>query len=203
MRKISEGAESELYSTAIAGISAVVKRRLRKLYRIRQMDEQIRSERTRKEAKLMSLANKAGVLTPRILLVDRYDIVMEKIEGKTLNRMEGMTASESAKIFSAVGESLGSIHQNDVAHGDYTPANIMVDGSGVVHIIDFGLGERTVSIEDKSMDLLLMKRSISKENYRLFIAGYSRKFSRHAETVRRLATVEKRGRYNTRTIQTT
>jgi N6-L-threonylcarbamoyladenine synthase/protein kinase Bud32 len=86
-----------------------------------------------------------------------------------------------------------------VTHGDFTPANIVVGGQGIC-IIDFGLSDVSNSIEDKAIDLLLMKRSVSGEKYRTMESAY-RKESRNSEqTILRLAEIEKRGRYQVRTL---
>ena len=52
--KISEGAEAFIYRVGILGFDAVVKYRTRKRYRVEEMDARIRSERTVKEARVMT-----------------------------------------------------------------------------------------------------------------------------------------------------
>jgi Kae1-associated kinase Bud32 len=202
LKKISEGAESELYLSEFAGTPAVVKARPRKMYRIEELDESIRSERTKREARLIATANENGVPTPHVFLVGKYDITMELIEGDTLSVMMRTGHKSLSGIIGEVGRYLGILHSIDISHGDFTPANIMVSKDGVVHVIDFGLGDRTKSIEDKSMDLLLMKRSLNKQLYSKFLDGYRSAFKLHKETIERLAKIERRGRYNARTIAT-
>ena len=94
---------------------------------------------------------------------------------------------------------LGRLHDSGIAHGDYTPANIIVGKDGP-HVIDFGLSELTYSVEEDALDVLLMKRSIAKTSYLGFIEGYRRSNPKAVEVLKRLVVVERRGRYQTRTL---
>lgn len=94
---------------------------------------------------------------------------------------------------------LGLMHNGDISHGDFTPANVIKNKENYF-VIDFGLSELSNSIEEKSIDLLLMKRSISQADYLKFSKGYA-KSSKNAKAIfKRLGDIEKRGRYQTRTI---
>ena len=197
--RISEGAEAYVYGAQILGFDAVVKSRIRKRYRIKDIDERIRVMRTKKEARALSIASDAGVCVPAVLLVDRYDICMEKIKGRNLNLLLD-TGSCPDKIFYELGAYAGLLHNAGIAHGDYTPANVMVDMRGKPWIIDFGLAEMTDSPEEDALDLLLMKRSASQEQFKLFMESYKKYCRNAAEIVKRLVEIEKRGRYQTRTL---
>ncbi len=201
MIKISEGAEAELYASSFAGIGAVIKRRLRKRYRVAALDEEIRSERTRREARLMSAANLGGVRTPHVLLVGPQELWMERIAGETLNRILERGGTVRAEAFETAGAYLGLLHAAGIVHGDYTPANIMLDGR-MVYVIDFGLGGRSLGEEDRAIDLLLMKRSIRMGSYRAFVRGYAGAFAGSGRVLERLGEIEERGRYSTRTLLT-
>ncbi len=199
MKKISEGAESIVYEGTVAGIRCVIKSRIQKLYRIDELDQRIRSTRTKNEARIISSASKAGVNTPRVLLIDGFDLYTERIGGTTLNKMGRIGTNERQKIMQGAGKNLALLHSSDIAHGDYTPANIMVD-SGTVYVIDFGLAEQTKSVEEKAIDLLLMKRSVEKSDYKTFESAYVHASSKSNAIVSRLHEVEMRGRYQTRTL---
>ena len=70
-------------------------------------------------------------------------IASEYIDGQPLYLWKAMhparTAEECAAIALALVEALGHCHGEGVAHGDISPANVLVDASGAARIIDFGL----------------------------------------------------------------
>ena len=95
---------------------------------------------------------------------------------------------------------LALLHAHGIAHGDYTPANIIVDDRGRAWVIDFGLSQRTNSEEDKAFDLLLFKRAVSRGCYEAFINSYSENYQAAKKILKRLSDIERRGRYQSRTI---
>jgi Kae1-associated kinase Bud32 len=202
VKKISEGAEAQIYSVNFLGLQSILKRRAEKNYRIKEIDQNLRMYRTKNEARITGLVSSFGINSPSILLVDKYDIVMSKIDGETLNNsINERKKINSRKIFSVLGNYAAIMHNNNIAHGDFTPANIILDRKGSLHIIDFGLSDITNSIEDKALDLLLMKRSISTQDYKHFIENYRIICKESKLIMQRLAAIEKRGRYNTHTLK--
>jgi Kae1-associated kinase Bud32 len=202
MKRISEGAEAEIYETTVLGISAIVKDRVKKAYRIDELDHQIREQRTKSEARILSRASQNGANVPRVLLINKYQIFMNKIKGKTLNLiiLGKEKGNQIEKIVAEAGEQLAALHNSDIVHGDYTPANIMVGEDGIF-VIDFGLGDITNSAENRALDVVLMKRSISKKLYEIFAKSYISSNPKDGKIVmERLFEIEKRGRYQTRTL---
>ena len=194
-RIIGIGAEARLYLINLFGADLIVKERLPKKYRAKALDLRIRKERTKNEARIMFRVSKAGIRCPRIVALGRYSIYMERLEGVLLKDKE-----ISNKEISESGRILGSMHSLDIIHGDFTPANLIVDKSGSVYVIDFGLAAMTKSEEEKAVDLLLMKRYLKKDLYRLFEDAYSKTYNNSERILRRLEEVEKRGRYQVRTL---
>jgi len=197
---ISEGAESHIYFGKLFGLDLIIKYRHEKRYLTRELDLLLRSQRTKTEARLLAAARLHGVSVPAVLFVMKHTLYIEKINGKTLHEMPNESAAALKNIFEHAGRYLAQLHSLDIAHGDYTPANIMVDGRGKVWIIDFGLALQTSSLEDKALDLLLMKRSISESSFRTFISSYSANYAENSATLTRLAEIERRGRYQVRTL---
>ena len=197
--KISEGAEAVIYGVSVLGFNAVVKYRAKKRYRVEVMDRQIRATRTKNEARIMATAMVAGVHVPSVMFVDEYNICMSMIGGRNLNALMASKKVGSG-MFHALGLYAGALHNAGIAHGDYTPANVMVDDKGMPWIIDFGLSEMTGSLEERALDLLLMKRSINAEQFRAFANGYKEQSKDSTVVMKRLASIEKRGRYQTRTL---
>lgn len=197
MRLIAEGAESKIYQTTLMEIDAVLKRRIEKDYRIKEIDGRIIETRSKSEARIIAMASSSGVSVPRLLLCDGKDIYMSRISGRRLDDHIKMAGGYG--VLAEVGVLLGSMHNLDISHGDYTPANIIVSG-GKPFVIDFGLSEVTSSVEEKALDVLLMKRSLDKRGYVLFLKGYARSAKKHRLILSRLEKVERRGRYQTRTL---
>ncbi|MDE1856144.1 MAG: Kae1-associated serine/threonine protein kinase [Candidatus Micrarchaeota archaeon] len=193
MRLIDEGAEAKIFEAKVLGMQVIIKERQAKRYRIGQLDTELRETRTRREAKVLSALGKLGVNSPKLLGVGRFTLYISAVKGKMLSKYSGRAN------FSKIGEQLGMIHNGDVVHGDFTPANIMKSGKDY-YVIDFGLAEFTRSVEDKATDVLLMKRSVDAASYKRFIKGYTSKGAVAKEVLKRLSEIEKRGRYQTRTV---
>ncbi len=205
MRLIAEGAEALIYSGKFLGLEAVVKHRVEKHYRIKSLDVQLRKQRTKVEARVTSAASSVGAMVPRVLMVSTYDIYMTKIAGVRLDEFlkgtEGEKVAAHRTLFSA-GSELGILHNADIVHGDYTPANVIVGRGGDAIVIDFGLSEITNSTESKAVDLLLMKRSLNPDQYISFANGYAKSAKEARDIMQRLSAIETRGRYKTRTLIT-
>jgi len=202
---ISEGAEAKIYSGKMLGIDVIVKDRIKKPYRIAEIDNPLRHQRTRTEAKILFLASSSGLNVPSVLLIGRTTLTIKKIDGIALHKIideNTLPPKKLKKIISSAGTYAAMLHDLDISHGDLTPANMMVDKRGGLWIIDFGLAEMTPSIEEKALDLLLMKRSISGAMFNAFLDGYKKKSKRCAEILPRLNEIERRGRYQTRTLLT-
>jgi bifunctional N6-L-threonylcarbamoyladenine synthase / protein kinase Bud32 len=192
---MNEGAESRLYSDKVLGYEVVIKERQPKPYRISELDTDIRKSRTKCEARIIERLRKAGVRVPALIAVSTYEIYMEKIEGKLLKDI----TKKDARLFTEIGKTLAAVHKADVAHGDFTPANIIVSGKKIV-LIDFGLSESTNSVEEKALDLLLMKRSVTSMQYASIIKSYTGLYGSSRTIIERLTKIEQRGRYQTRTL---
>ncbi len=194
--KISEGSEANIYLQNILGTNIIIKYRRKKNYLIKEIDEDLRKHRTKKEAKIMSLAYSSGVDCPIPLIVSDYSIYMNYIKGNNLNKV--LDKIKDVK-FMQIGKLLYTLHKAGIVHNDFTPANIILKGTKF-YLIDFGLAELSSNAEERAIDLLLMKRSINKRQYSHFIKGYSESNPFSKEVNDRLAIIEKRGRYQDRSL---
>ena len=197
MKLIGKGAEAELYLDKFLTREIVVKDRKEKKYRIKEIDVPLRKRRTRNEARLLALAKKALVKVPIVHELGEFKITINRIKGKLLR--DSKTTSE---LLRTAGEYLARLHLAGITHGDYTTANLMVDERGRLHVIDFGLGSFSRDLEDKAIDVLLMKKSLGDEKkYKQFLSGYKIKNKDYSRILKQLEEVERRGRYVVRAMQ--
>ncbi|MFH0737558.1 MAG: KEOPS complex kinase/ATPase Bud32 [Candidatus Micrarchaeota archaeon] len=188
------GAEAVLSKKILLGRQCVVKERLPKGYRATELDRRLRMERTRGEARLLHKAKLAGVDCPTVYEVDDFRITMGFIGGSRPAMDEG--DAEGA------GRMLAKLHKDDIIHGDFTPANLILSDKRL-YVIDFGLGFISKDIEDKAVDVFTMLRALgdgrgkgkSRERAEeAFLSGYD-SYEKAPSVLKRVKDVEKRVRY--------
>jgi len=183
------GAEAKLKDGTLLSRKVVVKERMAKSYRVKELDERLRRERTRSEAKLLHKAKEAGVPAPIVMEVGEFSLTMTRIDGQR-PAMDGDDCREAGRL-------LALLHKADIIHGDYTPANLIVDKAGKMNVIDFGLGFISKDIEDRAVDVFTMLRALrplGKERESAFLEGYS-SYPKAKSVIKRVAVVESRVRY--------
>jgi Kae1-associated kinase Bud32 len=201
MELFSEGAESRIYLVRFMGLDRILKRRIAKNYRINDLDSVIRAKRTKNEAKIIGTVSSLGVNAPNLLFIDKYDLLMSYIAGKNLGHLlKGPDTKGMRKIFGILGNYAAILHNKDIIHGDFTPANVIIGYDNKVYLIDFGLSEISNSIEEKALDLLLMKRAVDKDYFGVFVKNYKKNSKDRAAILKRLDEIERRGRYSIRTL---
>lgn len=163
---IYKGAEANLYVDE----GKIVKRRIEKKYRIPELDKSLRKYRTRHEAKIMGKIRDFGFPAPKVLKVSEKDatIVMEYVDGKVLKEVfEEESEDNVKKLSEKIGETLSILHGNNIVHNDLTTSNMLASKS-LVYVIDWGLGFHSTRLEDKAMDLVVLKKSLRATHPRLF-----------------------------------
>src|SRR5271154_3465867 len=71
-------------------------------------------------------------------------MVMEYVTGKTLDKLtpaDGLATDQALKYALQIAEALSRAHIAGIVHRDLKPSNIMVDESGLVKVLDFGLAK--------------------------------------------------------------
>jgi Kae1-associated kinase Bud32 len=198
---IKKGAEAELYAIMYNGRPAVLKRRIPKRYRVPELDQHIRKTRTRREARLLERARRAGVHTPEVLHVDdkNMEIIMGRVEGTRLK--EFLLSGGDYHIMRDVGHLVATLHCAGIIHGDLTTSNIILS-NGEIYFIDFGLGAFSKSVEDRAVDLVCFEKSflathsdIFDAAWHEFLRGYEDSCPDAPSVFRRVETVKRRARY--------
>ena len=195
------GAEAQLRLVEWKGKKAVEKFRVPKGYRLPVLDERLRNSRIRTEVKLMTEARALGISVPVIYDVDVVEnkIVMEHVDGKQAKEIIS-SGAQSEDLCRRIGSLVGMLHGNDIVHGDLTTSNILVS-ENIIYLIDFSLGRKSQAVEDKGVDLHLLKEAFSSAHSALshlfekVLDGYRSEYESADEVVERMTAIEARGRY--------
>jgi|SRR3989338_3384705 len=228
LKQIQQGAEAKIFKID----NWIIKDRIKKSYRHPNLDSQIRKRRTKSETKLLEKASKIINCPTPTHTANIYQIPMPFIEGKKLSENLNNFALEKQKeICREIGSSVAKLHKKDIIHGDLTTSNmILVEahqkaqqrhplrshplgkaqqessqmGKDKVFFIDFGLGYISRKIEDKAVDLHLLKHAFEAkhfQNYEILIKEALKSYEKilgkieFEKIFERVKSVEKRRRY--------
>ena len=213
---IKQGAEAKIYLAGFGELyfpwdneKVIIKHRIPKRYRIKEIDAKLRKERTVREARILHRAKEAGVNCPYVYEVDLKDmkLVMEFIDGERLKELlEEIPMDERLPLCREIGRQIGRLHEAGIVHGDLTTSN-MILREGKIYLIDFGLAEFDSSLEAQGVDLHLLKRAMESTHYRWFDQGFEAVMEGYAEVRGRekagelkekISEIESRGRYRER-----
>ena len=183
-----QGAEAEVEIKE----GEVIKKRPKKKYRHPDLDSRIRKKRTQTEFSSMQKARRNGVNVPKVEKNSDYILKMELVEGKTLEE------DFNPEKMTEVGENVQKLHESGLIHGDLTTKNIISNEK--VTLIDFGLSKDSSSLEDRAIDLHLLKQILESSHpnkfekaWNNFLDSYRPGF--REEILDRLGEIEERGRY--------
>jgi TP53 regulating kinase and related kinases len=195
---IKKGAEANIYITKWYGKEAIAKIRVAKPYRHCSMDTQIRRRRSINEVNMLSVAKIAGVPCPFVYFLDpvRCEIVMEFIAGQNAKGIM------NAELSLQMGKYTGLLHSKNIVHGDLTTSNFILSNKLV--LLDFGLSFYSQRIEDKAVDVRLIKEVFSSAHYsnypalfENFLTGYLDIMDEKPakKILEKVSGIERRGRY--------
>jgi Kae1-associated kinase Bud32 len=193
MKQIQQGAEAIIYQDN----NKAIKERISKSYRLPILDKKLRKSRTKAESKIMNKL-KGIIPVPKILETDNQQTIeMEFIDGKKLS--EHLEQLDWKSICKKLAENLTKLHNQDLIHGDLTTSN-MIFKDNLVYLIDFGLGFHSHKIEDKAVDLHLLKQALDAKHFTIFPEAFNiilknYKAKQSDLIIKRIETIEKRGRY--------
>ncbi|MDH3353382.1 MAG: KEOPS complex kinase/ATPase Bud32 [Nanoarchaeota archaeon] len=201
---IQQGAEAKIFLSD----EIITKDRIPKSYRHPDLDKRIRTRRTKAESKILIKAFELKINVPKVITTEKFSLQIEFIDGDKLS--ETLNSYDKKKQFQAMkklGKQTALLHENNIIHGDLTTSNTILKDDKIF-IIDFGLGFISTKLEDKAVDLHLIKQALEAKHFRSpdhplgqnhedlfknFIKGYKNKESK--KVLERLEIVERRGRY--------
>lgn len=195
-KTIFQGAEAIIIKKG----TVIVKRRVKKGYRHPLLDEKLRKQRTRQEARIVEKV--AGVIpTAKLQSVDeqKYELTLSYLGAKNLAATFDKVSNKKA-LCTAIGRAIAHMHDIGIVHGDLTTSNIMIKDKKP-HIIDFGLGFHSTRSEDRAVDLHVLKEALEARHpthagaaFASVLHGYGASKDA-AKTLKQLKKVEQRGRY--------
>jgi len=194
---IGSGAEAVIYLDV-----NVIKDRVRKSYRIKEIDEKLRKSRTRREAKIFEKLAAINFPAPRLVKSDEKEIIeMDFIDGDKVRDI--LEKSDYAALCGEIGRKIAVLHNNTIIHGDLTTSNmILEENSKQIYFIDFGLSFFSHKIEDMAVDLHLLRQALESKHYTIWekcfnaaLGAYRKESKQGEDIIKRLEVVEKRGRY--------
>lgn len=200
---LAKGAEAEVYLTEFLGRKAIAKVRCSKRYRVPELDQEIRTSRTKTEARLMRETRKAGIRTPMIYDVDLKGskIVMEEVKGKKVKDILDHDPSSAADICRMIGSTVADLHNNNISHGDLTTSNMILTDDGAICLIDMSMGRTAAELEDLGVDIRLLERAFASAHPKLpdafssLMSSYLLRVKEPDRLLKKLQEIKDRGRY--------
>lgn len=212
---LKQGAEAKLYIGSYNGNRCLIKERFVKNYRLLELDTSLTKSRIKAEQKTTKRCQDAGVLAPKIFNVDFIErkVYMEYFD-KAITAKEFIIQIKKGKspdvdldeLTKRIGNVVGTLHANNIIHGDLTTSNMLIDGKANDYnliMIDFGLSSYSSSHEDKGVDLYVLERALLSthsdlpELFESILKKYREVNPTSNATIKRFEDVRARGRKRT------
>ena len=200
---IAKGAEADIFFSHYLGRDALIKVRSPKGYRVPELDLEIRSARTKNEARLMRESRKAGVRTPAIYDINMkaFSITMEYVKGMKVKDELELNPSSAAEVCRMIGRAVADLHNADICHGDLTTSNMILTEDRRICLIDLSMGKTNAELENMGVDMHLLKRAFVSAHPDL-TAAFSELMGSYIKTkndperlLHKMKEIEGRGRY--------
>ena len=193
LKKIAQGAEATVFADYKS--KKEVKKRIPKTYRLPALDNTLRQSRTKREATVLAKLRLAQIPCPDIISSSESTLEMAYIPGKRLRDV--LTKKNYAGYCKELGKLVRLIHKQHIIHGDLTTSNFVVhEKENKIYVVDFGLSFFSHKIEDKAVDIHLLRQALESKHYqfwepafKIFLKSYN-----DSEVAKRLEQVEQRGR---------
>ena len=132
-KTIAQGAEAKI----ILSNNFIIKNRIKKSYRIPELDKKIRTRRTKAEAKLLTKASQIiNCPLPLVTLsssggrvgkLQSTKLKIPFIEGKKLSdHLDKFPLKQQKQILKQIGKDVAKLHKENIIHGDLTTSNMIL-----------------------------------------------------------------------------
>ncbi len=187
---LAEGAEAKIYLVEENSKIFVLKERIPKEYRAKELDDEILKKRVKSEFNILKKVNKI-IKVPEVYSLDGLKIVMEYLDFPELKSK----LKKDKSILKLIAKEVSKMHAQNIVHGDLTLCNMLYDEKHKVpYFIDFGLAYNSKKIEDKAMDLEVFREILiadfPEDYWKEFIDAYENK-----EILKQLQKILKRKKY--------
>jgi tRNA A-37 threonylcarbamoyl transferase component Bud32 len=102
-------------------------------------------QRFLREAQVAAKLHHKNIVTTHDIDVEKSIIVMELVEGRTLQSLlqerGRLPLAETTALMAQAAEAIDFAHAKGVVHRDIKPANIMIEPGGQVKVMDFGIAK--------------------------------------------------------------
>jgi Kae1-associated kinase Bud32 len=170
----------------------VEKDREKKKYRHSELDKRIRRDRNKQETRILEKARQNGVNVPKVLESSETTFQMEKIEGKVLKEV----IDERKELADKLAEQVARLHSANIIHGDLTTSNAIYSDEEI-YLIDFGLSFHSERVEDKAVDIHLLKQVFNASHTENLWSVFEERYREEGneEVVEKVPEIEARARY--------
>jgi Kae1-associated kinase Bud32 len=190
---IAEGAEAKIYLIDFVNKKYILKERIPKAYRAKELDDVILSKRIKSEVRLLNLTKETGVKCPIVYYSDSKKIIMEYlpfVESKAIIKT-------NSKVLKQIANDVVKLHEKGIIHGDLTLCNVLYDKKKKMpYFIDFGLSFLSHKLEDKAMDLEVLREIIiadfSEKEWLIFEKEYAKQ---RPNVIKYMEKIQKRKKY--------
>ena len=134
---IAQGAEAKILLDKKNNL--IIKDRIKKSYRLPELDDKIRKSRTKREEKLLQKAGNLINVPELIINKSSQDtkLNIQFIDGKKLSEyLDKFSLAKQKQILKQIGQDIAKLHDNNIIHGDLTTSNmILVEEKRASHTI--------------------------------------------------------------------
>ena len=159
---LNEGAEASVTAGRWMGNPAVLKMRRPRGYRHPDLDRRLTRSRLSVEVRVLGRLQQSRFPSPSLYDCDIEEswILISRIEGRPL--YEAISdGSAGGDVMEEVGALIRRLHEEDISHGDLTTHNILIDDSGDLYLIDFGLARVSPELEHMGLDLQVLNECLT------------------------------------------
>lgn len=174
---LQQGAEAIIYKID----NKVVKDRIKKSYRIPELDLKIRRRRTKAEAKLLTKASEI-INSPKPLADPGSGrmIHMPFIDGKKLSEhLDNFSLNKQKQICNKIGDSIAKLHDSDIIHGDLTTSNmILVEEKNIATHLSSQINKDSINIKSQNKIKLIKNKVVGgvdgrlQEDFKIFFIDF-------------------------------